>query len=420
MLSTNIFGALAQRSTLARTKRLVPPPPQKRDEKLLLYHTPKPPHLAHWNTAVSGSNSQYSGALDHAKAAAEHAKASKEKNPYGVAEATLAYTWDWHAKRPWEGLEWTRGGAAVAPPPTSLPVASASTPGGSGISSSGVRTVPKISVNFPGRRSSTLSSVTPTTGAAGGSGLIARLPSLAERPPSHLSSNVNVHPTPTARDGSMPPPPIPRTSLPPSNQEQPSTVLKKKSPGVQHVVKEEDGKDDVTAMMESVLGPELVMQTPVDDMDLDSAISRLAGDDLPLSRPPVADFSRDIGLAVTERQPRMNFNPVALTAGNEDFDGDIDKEIANVLGEADGEEDDADIDAEIAETIGPVGQVGISVSTVASPPRPSSRIEPQLDTELVELLDEPLSTSQPSPRIHPLQVSTVRSPILDHRVFVDI
>jgi hypothetical protein len=356
--------------------------------------------------AVSGSNSQYSGALDHAKAAAEHAKASKEKNPYGVAEATLAYTWDWSAKRPWEGLEWVKGGTAFAPPPppAPLPVASASTPGGSGTSGLTIRTVPKISVNFPGRRSSTLSAVTPTSGAAGGSGLIARLPGLAERSPSHLTSTTNA-PTLNARmdaEGSMPPPPVPRTSVPLSNPEPLSTAPVDRTSRNKLDVGEEDEKEDVMMMMESILGPDPLVQTPVDDMDLDSAISQLAGEGPPLPMPAESDFVRDVGLDVPKHESKPVFNPPSFTAGDQGLDGEIDKDIADVLGEADGEADDLDVDADIAEALGSVDHVGFARATTATaPPPPSSHEEPQLDMELAELLDGPALLSQPPAQTYP-------------------
>jgi hypothetical protein len=375
--------------------------------------------------AVSGSNSQYSGALDHAKAAAEHAKASKEKNPYGVAEATLAYTWDWNAKRPWEGLEWVRGGAAFAPPPppAPLPVASASTPGGSGTSGLAIRTVPKISVNFPGRRSSTLSALTPTSGAAGGSGLIARLPGLAERSPSHLSSTTNA-PTVNPRmdvEGSMPPPPVPRTSVLPSNPESLSTAPVDSTSRNKLDVGEEDEKEDVMMMMmESILGSDPLVQTPVDDMDLDSAISQLAGEGPSLPMSGESDFVRDVGLDVSKHESKPVFVPPSFTAEDQGLDGEIDKDIADVLGEADGGADDLDVDADIAEALGSVDHVGFSRPTIAAPQPPNSHEEPQLDMELAELLDGPTLPSQLPPQIDSSHdVEPIISPRIDSKASLE-
>ena len=332
--------------------------------------------------AVSGSNSQYSGALDHAnaKAAAELAKVSKEKNPYGVAEATLAYTWDWNSKQPVEGLEWVRGGAMfapAAPAATSTPaVASVSTPGGSGLAPSSIgapRIVPKISVNFPGKRSSTLSSITSSTGAPGNSALIARLPGLAERSLSHS----HVPPLATANattsmEGSMLPPPVPALQqvVPPKMDE----LIPSKE---EARMREEDDKEDVMMMMESVLGPDLTVDTPVEDMELDSAISQLVGEG-----PDTLNPGAITGISSQE--------PFSSSA---ELDGEIDKEIADVLGEDDEVDDaDGDVDADIAEALGSEASATDSrplVSIASVVPPSVTDEEPQLDMELAELLEEP-------------------------------
>lgn len=188
--------ALLSKPTFTRTKRLGPPPAQKRDEKLLLYHPPNPPLPAHWNTAVSGSNATAN--IGH-----DHTKGRQERNPFGVAEATLGYTWDWNVKLPREGLEKVKS-LTTAPPPSAThgPGESQLTnpvqPNGSNGHPTKERLLPKLSVSVPGRKQSMLSTSTPVSGNP----LVARIPTLGER--THSNSGLT---------SSMLPPPLPGSAV---------------------------------------------------------------------------------------------------------------------------------------------------------------------------------------------------------------
>lgn len=141
-------------------------------------------------------------------------------------------------------------------------------------------------------------------------------------------------------------------------------------------LKEEDEKEDVMMMMESVLGPDLTVDTPVEDMELDSAISQLVGGDAPFS---MANESTDT------RKSAYSMDP---------FDGDVDKDLADVLGEGEELDDgDGDVDADIADALGSESSAeGSPLHSVI--PDSGMQEEPQLDIELAELLEEP---SLPSP-----------------------
>lgn len=149
-------------------------------------------------------------------------------------------------------------------------------------------------------------------------------------------------------------------------------------------MKEEDDKEDVMMMMESVLGPDLTVETPVEDMELDSAISQLVGES---STPPMRN-DRSASVDMPNRDPAF---------GSEELDGDIDKEIADVLGDDDEADDvDGDVDADIAEALGSEVPAGGSRPSSVPSAIPASTIqeEPQLDMELADLLDETSASPQ--------------------------
>jgi hypothetical protein len=109
-----------------------------------------------------------------------------------------------------------------------------------------------------------------------------------------------------------------------------------------------------------------------------------------------------MGLDVPEQEPRHVFNPPSFTSGNQGLDGEIDKELADVLEEANADADayDLDVDADIAEALGSIESVAFTGPSAAAPPPPSNPFEePQLDMELAELLDEP---AYPSHTLHPI------------------
>jgi hypothetical protein len=307
-------------------------------------------------------------------------KGKPEKNPYGVAESTLAYTWDWGVKVPWEGLEKVKGGTALAPAATgSAPnVNGLATPGGSGsVGFTRERTVPKISVNVPGRRSSTLSSVTPGPGAS----LSTRLPG-----------------TP----GNMLPPPIPTHVQTAATNGSSST------------------QDDYTILDSYIDDAELKteVQSPMDlAMDTPTETEVKPTRTLSLKLPPrMRDTSvndHDILAIADPLESAITKAGTGPSTGNAALDADIDADIAEVMGDAkdDVDEDiaevlgdpqvesdedvdvdadadaDVDVDAYIADALGPdasptVERNSMSIQLTKALDRPS-----QADLELEQLLE---------------------------------
>lgn len=300
--------------------------------------------------SVSGTASQY--------AAAGHSsgdKGDKERNPYGVAEATLSYTWDWHAKSYREGLERVKGGFGVAQTPHPLNPLSSSVP-----ALAREKTVPKISVNVPGRRQSTLSA-TATASAGPNSALIAKLPGLGRSSPSRDSFS-----------SGMPPPPVPTTSK--------SSATKPPKPSV--------ATSSISMAGTAVLGNHDIIQTPM-EIEPPSAVEQSTGssaikkeesifnpsapkpDETKPARPSSEAKSRSISKASID-----SIDDLILPAGsgvdvdtngdgdgdadldldldlaasrdpNPDTDTDIDADIAEVMGDA-----EQDVDADIAEALG--------------------------------------------------------------------
>lgn len=370
---------LLQKPTLLRTKRLMPPPPQKRDERLLLYHAPDPPLPAIWNIAVSGSNSQYAGTI----ATQGDGKGKPERNPFGVVEANMAYTWDWNAKVPWEAIDRVKGASALPPgTETTASIATMSVDGGIAKEKS----VPKIHVNFPGRRSSTLSSITP----ASGSGLIARLPGLSERSPSHSS---------VPSQSSMGPPPA-------------LAVLQDSSTR---------GSPPIAPKINGNRRPKLEMQSPT-VLEGDAAL------DLPFNITMLPESKKEAISA--PKNSSANGNDLDIDAeilgvagDNKDSKDDVDDEIANVLGDtkgdvnfdddADGDADaDDDIDAVLGDAIGsgnslPTSQKHSSLSI--PPPVIKSRPAPDLDLDVDDLLEKtaaaiPAENPEPTSNGHDMDI----------------
>jgi hypothetical protein len=292
--------------------------------------------------SVSGSASQYGGV------ATGDGKGRADKNPFGVAEATLGYTWDWNVKIPRESLDRVKYGATA-------PAAQVQ-----GNTLMKEKSVPKISVNVPGRRQSTLSSITPISTNS----LVTRLPAATERSPSYhnqLTTSTN-----------MPPPPAPSTSVTSFKV----SDVNKTSGGFPAKVKYEETE------------PDMLVDTPVDDPSMipDSASG---GRNELMDVSPTSQIMSEATIAAPTNSSRDLFVSKGSVTKSElkhtSLDSDIDAELARAIGEDEGDDEDADIDADIAEALGDE-----KVSKATTIKRSSSSI-PQLSnhraaSELEELL----------------------------------
>ncbi|KAG8835940.1 hypothetical protein FRC17_000025 [Serendipita sp. 399] len=347
--------ALLAKPTLTRTKRLGPPPVQKREEKNILYHSPNPPIPAHWNNAVSGANA----ALGNVSV--EPGKGRAERNPFGVAEATLGYTWDWNVKNPRDSLDKVKASVSGAPAPApALPLAIASPSlevgkaGGPTGPSQKERSLPKLSLNVSGRKSSMLSTSTPVSAG----GLIARLPGLAER--SYSSTSVI---------GTMPPPPVPSNPLVITlNRGQPSPEV-----SIPMTVASPVSTENVSNAESMELDPQHRSQ-----LDSISAHPQISNEETreseqstpqPQSQPDIAG-------------PVQSYTLV--TKGGNEADMDIDAALAEVIGEEAKEESIVDdIEADIVDALGPEFPTNHKPSSSGTPP---SHREPEADGVLAALL----------------------------------
>ncbi|KAG8760541.1 hypothetical protein FRC14_002782 [Serendipita sp. 396] len=349
--------ALLAKPTLTRAKRLGPPPIQKRDDKTILYHSPNPPIPAHWNNAVSGSNA----ALGNVSV--EPGKGRAERNPFGVAEATLGYTWDWNVKNPKDGLDKVRASVAgVFAVTAPLAAASPSVDIGKASGVTGAppkeRTLPKLSLNVTGRKSSMLSTSTPVSTG----GLIARLPGITER--SHSSVGIT---------GSMPPPPIPSNPL--------VVTLNRSHPSPE--------ASDSMKMASPVVVKELTDTEPlIMDVDIKPDTSRWQPDDIDsqTTRMPKVEIDVDESTLLAAQSPPIDpdrpFLPVSK--GSNDIDMDIDAALAEVIGEERKEQPIVDdIEADIVEALGPASPTNLKP---LSPDILPLHREPESDGVLAALL----------------------------------